>query len=237
MRNINQTLVIAIITTVCTIFFAPYLFAQDTSDSPNMPASEVSGRSIGEFLTPDGRFDLEAARRARFQGSLNVNGFKLKIDTAIGQPVFRPAASASSAEHPDDIYWDNSMSSSLPGVNYPLGIVYALTEYDGKLIAGGWFTTAGGVYAKDIAAWDGASWVRLGSGLNGIVYALTEYDGKLIVGGRFTTAGGVEANKIAAWDGSSWSPLGSGLDRDVRVLTVYDGKLIVGGRIHYRGRD
>jgi hypothetical protein len=229
MRLINQTLIITMIAIVCLIVLTQTLYAQDKSDLKSIPSSAVSGRNIGEFLTHDGRFDLEMARRTGFQGSLNVDGFKSSIDTATYQHIFRPAVSASTAENPDDIYWDNSMSSSLPGVN---GDISALTVYDGKLIAGGNFTNAGGISANCIAAWDGSSWSPLGSGMNNEVSALAEYDGKLIVGGSFTTAGGVSANCIAAWDGSSWLPLGSGMGRynpSVYALTVYDNKLIAGG--------
>ena len=107
--------------------------------------------------------------------------------------------------------------------------VTALTVYDSKLIAGGCFTTAGGVTADYIAAWDGSSWSALGSGTGSPGLALTVYDGKLIAGGDFKTAGGVAAIDIAAWDGSSWSALGSGVNELVFALTVYDGKLIAGG--------
>jgi len=61
--------------------------------------------------------------------------------------------------------------------------VYSLTVYDNKLIAGGWFTTAGGVSVSHIAAWDGSSWTSLGSGVNDWIEALTVYDNKLIAGG------------------------------------------------------
>jgi hypothetical protein len=108
-------------------------------------------------------------------------------------------------------------------------IVYALAVYDNKLIAGGGFTTAGGVDANSIASWDGFSWSALGSGMNNNVNALAVYDNKLIAGGAFTTAGGVSANYIASWDGYSWSPLGSGMDGWVSALAVYDNKLIAGG--------
>ncbi len=118
------------------------------------------------------------------------------------------------------------------GTNGTNGEIQALIVYDNKLIAGGIFTTAGGVSAKYIAAWaawDGTTWSPLGSGMNGPVYALTVYDGKLIAGGYFTTAGGVSVNNIAAWDGTTWSPLGTGMNDIVYALTVYDGKLIAGG--------
>jgi hypothetical protein len=53
--------------------------------------------------------------------------------------------------------WDNAEWSPLgPGVNHSppsASAVYALTTYEGRLIAGGWFTTAGEVAARSIAAW------------------------------------------------------------------------------------
>ena len=80
-----------------------------------------------------------------------------------------------------------------------------------NLYAGGYFTTAGGVPANNIAKWDGSAWSALGSGMNGTVYALAVSGTDLYAGGHFTTAGGVPANYIAKWDGSAWSALGSGV--------------------------
>lgn len=71
--------------------------------------------------------------------------------------------------------------------------VIALTLYNGSLIAGGWFTNAGGVSANYIAKWNG-SFAPLGIGMNGAVQALTVYRGELIACGQFTIAGGVSAN-------------------------------------------
>jgi hypothetical protein len=108
-------------------------------------------------------------------------------------------------------------------------VVYCLTVYNGSLIAGGSFTTAGGGAANRIARWNGSNWQQLGSGMNGNVNALTVYNGELIAGGGFTTAGGVAADSIDRWDGSSWQPLGSGINNYVSTLTVYNGELIAGG--------
>ncbi len=91
------------------------------------------------------------------------------------------------------------MWSALGGTN---GDVYALAVYDGALIAGGQFTTAGGVGASRIAQWDGTSWSALGSGIDSDVRALAVYDDALIAGGQFTTAGGVAVGNIARWDGT-----------------------------------
>ncbi len=82
------------------------------------------------------------------------------------------------------------------------------------LYAGGYFSSAGGVAANNIARWDGSSWSPLGSGLDGSVMALVAFDDgtgpALYAGGFFDIAGGVAASSIARWDGSSWSPVGVG---------------------------
>ena len=44
---------------------------------------------------------------------------------------------------------------------------------NGDLVAGGQFTTAGGVTANNIARWDGTSWSALGSAMNFNVLTLT----------------------------------------------------------------
>jgi hypothetical protein len=63
--------------------------------------------------------------------------------------------------------------------------VRALTEYNNNVVAGGFFTTAGGITANHIAKWGGNSWVAdFGSGFNNDVYALTVYNGDLIAGGN-----------------------------------------------------
>lgn len=112
----------------------------------------------------------------------------------------------------------------------PFHDVYALAAYNGQLIAGGSFTTAGGARANFIAAWNGVSWQPLGSGMNSIVHSLAVYNGQLIAGGDFTTAGGISANRIAAWNGSSWQPLGTAIAAgSIRALVVYDGCLVAGG--------
>ena len=120
--------------------------------------------------------------------------------------------------------------------------VYALTVYPpqaGELVAGGYFTTAGGNPASNIARWNGATWQPLGSGIGGgynpHVDALTVYPpqaGELIAGGSFTTAGGNPATSIARWNGATWQPLGSGTNIWVDAITVYPpqaGELIAGG--------
>jgi hypothetical protein len=113
--------------------------------------------------------------------------------------------------------------------------VGALRICNGELIAGGDFTSAGGVAANRIARRDGAAWQPLGSGMNDRVLALTVYNGELIAGGSFTSAGGVAASRIARWDGAAWQTLGSGMNHWVGDLTVYNGELIAGGNFTSAG--
>ena len=117
--------------------------------------------------------------------------------------------------------------------------VIALTVYNGQLVAGGYFTTAGGVGCNYIASWNGSSWQPLSSGVytesNCSVNVLTVYNGQLVAGANFTTAGGVACNYIACWDGSSWQPLGSGMSNQVNDLTVCNGQLVAGGNFTTAG--
>jgi hypothetical protein len=115
--------------------------------------------------------------------------------------------------------------------------VLALAVYDGRLIAGGSFTTAGDVAASRVAAWDGSSWSALGEGVDDRVWALLVYDGNLIAAGEFTTAGGDPANRVASWNGDNWSSLGSGVNRRVWSLAAYDNKLILGGEFTFAGSE
>lgn len=116
--------------------------------------------------------------------------------------------------------------------------VRALFEHDGDLIVAGYFDTAGGVPANNIARWDGNDWAPLGPGLVGSIgiNALTVYDGELVAAGWFTHAGELPVQRIARWDGSAWNPLGSGVSGAesnqtpvVQALAVYQGELVVGG--------
>ena len=111
--------------------------------------------------------------------------------------------------------------------------VWALTVYNGALIAAGYFNTAGGLPANNIARWDGAAWSTLGEGLPNECRALTVFRGTVIAGGDFVLVGdnGV-SNDLAAWDGASWSPLGPGITSDrsrVWALVEFGGQLIIGG--------
>lgn len=77
--------------------------------------------------------------------------------------------------------------------------IWALGSFNGRLIVGGTFTTAGGSPASHIAAWDGTQWAPLGEGVDNWVGTLINYGGSLIAGGDFTAAGGQPALHLARW--------------------------------------
>jgi hypothetical protein len=136
--------------------------------------------------------------------------------------------------------WDGSawspLDSGVSGGGALTGVTALIVFDDGSgpaLYAGGTFTQAGGIPARNIARWDGTSWSALGSGVNGFVAALTVFDDgsgpAIYAGGGFTSAGDLEADRVARWDGSAWSVLigpdgvGSGNTfSQCSALAVYD---------------
>ncbi len=110
------------------------------------------------------------------------------------------------------------------------GRVSSLALYDDglgggpRIVAGGSFTTAGGVAAANIASWDGSAWSPLGSGLGpyNSVNALAAYkdglhnggkDGlSLYAGGTFVLFDGNDISvSIARWDGRTWHGVDGGI--------------------------
>ncbi len=67
--------------------------------------AEPNKTPVSDFLTPDGRFDIEAARHAGFEGSLDLDGFDIGFDPHTGEPRLSTASSVSSPnDDPDDVY-------------------------------------------------------------------------------------------------------------------------------------
>ena len=109
---------------------------------------------------------------------------------------------------------------------YVGGAFTRLTNYNGQSVA-----------ANRVAKWDGKTWSKLRSGVNGNIQALAVGpDGKLYAAGAFTMAGDKSANNIAVWNGTNWSPLGKGTNGRVRALQFDNqGRLIVGGLFSQAG--
>jgi PKD repeat protein len=84
------------------------------------------------------------------------------------------------------------------GVN---SYVRAIGKYNGNIIAGGDFNTAGAVTANKIAKWNPgtSTWSAMGTGMNDYVKSIEIWNGTLYAGGPFTTADGLTRNCIASW--------------------------------------
>jgi len=126
------------------------------------------------------------------------------------------------------------------GTGYPYAHAsHAIAMNGSTVYVGGFFQTAGGNPANNIASWY-ASWSALGSGVNSSVKAIALNGSDVYVGGHFTQAGGNPASYIARWDGSSWHPLGIGVSggssiREVRAIAVSDSNVYVGGSFTQAG--
>lgn len=115
--------------------------------------------------------------------------------------------------------WDGDAAAPDPNMAYiakydgsnwtPLGTglneyVRAIHEYNGDLVAGGYFTNAGGVPANKIARWDGTNWNAMGlgfdaSGIDEYVKSATVWNGIFFAGGAYTQAEGNPMNYISQW--------------------------------------
>ncbi|MCC6678612.1 MAG: hypothetical protein IT436_15875 [Phycisphaerales bacterium] len=134
--------------------------------------------------------------------------------------------------------WDGSAWRALStGITGTGAAVYALASWDPDgpgpqnplLVAGGQFSTAGGVAARSIAAWNGTNWMPFGPGMHREVYTLFSWDRDaggpetptLLAGGWFTVIG-TTINNMAYWDGQSWSQMGTPLSwvQDVKELDL-----------------
>jgi hypothetical protein len=103
----------------------------------------------------------------------------------------------------------------------PINRAHALAVYNGDLIAGGCFDSAGGVPAFNIARWDGTQWHAMGAGV-GVPRSMAVYNGNLYV----SVSTGLDG--MQRWDGTQWHAVPGGFNGF--SMTVYDGKLISGAQ-------
>ena len=121
------------------------------------------------------------------------------------------------------------------------GEVRALAVYNGALIVGGAFTSAGGlVGTRAIARWNGTSWSALGGDIDpptggaAAVNALFVHDGRLFVGGDFAGVSGVASADAAVWTTAGWEAItgtAEGTNTVVNSFTLHNGAVYAGGRL------
>jgi hypothetical protein len=136
--------------------------------------------------------------------------------------------------------WDGSSWSTLgTGFGPPnYDVVNALTIFDfgngPVLVAGGFFGTAGGIPAENVAQWDGASWSFVGNGAPSVITCLLGADlgsGPLLFAGGYAEPS--TPHSLLVLDGKNWIPVGGDVNNGVNALSVFDAghgsELFVGG--------
>lgn len=102
--------------------------------------------------------------------------------------------------------------------------VLALAFADGRLHAGGEFTTAGNAAAAHWAVFDGTAWATPGDGLDNVVRALAPSRGGMVVAGDFAFSGPLRVTHAGLWSGAEWQSFGQGLSyspyADANVFAV-----------------
>ena len=105
--------------------------------------------------------------------------------------------------------------------------LYALDEFDGKLIIGGQFYSIDGSPIRSIVSWDGSTVQAMPGAFDTSgpdhVRAMRHFQGELIVAGQSAGFG-----HIARWDGNAWMSMEGGLLSRVNALAVFDDGLIAG---------
>lgn len=221
-------------------------FGSATSGTVRALATTPGGDlvAVGDFLTVGDIAATHVARRDRASGVWQAMP---------GPGCFGIAESVAAAPN-GDVYVGCTVSTSIPPeTNYFVsrwrggawtvlgefnGPVLALTaSAAGGVVAGGTFSSVGGVGAQNVARWSGTEWQPLGGGIAGRVYALAvQPDGSLYAGGEFAVAGELPASNVARWHDGAWHALGEGVSSTVRSLALAPGgDLYAGGTFEAAG--
>jgi len=125
---------------------------------------------------------------------------------------------------------------------YTTGTLYNTRKY--VLVAGGYFSEAGGTTVNHIARWTESrivfpapTWTAMGAGFNGDVYAIERFNNQVYAAGTFTLSGSTPVSYIAKFNESTlqWEPVGGGVNFEVDALKVYGSSLYVGGKFWTAG--
>ena len=136
--------------------------------------------------------------------------------------------------------WSNGVWSATTAGLGQTGLAVALCDLPSGLAVGGGFASVLGQPARNVAVWQGGSWLLPGVAPNQVdceVLAAAALGGDdCVIGGTFTSVGAVPAANIARRVGGVWTALGSGTDNAVRaVARMPNGDLIAGGNFGVAG--
>ena len=200
----------------------------------NLPGNATTGGTLaavgGQLYSVAGQGDRQVRRFNSVAPGAGWQNFNAPVPNALG-------AAASLAEGGGNLPYLLANAPQWRFAPSGGGVAAAVVDSQGRVYAGGTFTSANGQPMSRIAVWNPATqaWSQLGGGLNGAVRALAvAANDDVYVGGEFTaTASGSSALRyIARWSQSlgDWTALGAGLNDKVYALTVDgNGDVVVGG--------
>ncbi len=123
--------------------------------------------------------------------------------------------------------------------SYTFGSIFNQTY---ELVAGGYFTHAGGVACNYIAKWDQSSipinpaaWTPMGAGFDNAVLAIERAtlnsSANTYAAGVFSWSGTTYLGRVGRWNASTsaWESMGGGMNGVVYALKYYNGYLYAGG--------
>ena len=179
--------------------------------------------AIGVSILPLGFVSALAV----YNGDLYVGGL---FQTAGGVPVDNIARWNGSDWSP--VTGPSGFGTAIDGSD--IAPVFDMTAVDGRLIIAGEFTSAGGVAANSVAAWNGSTWSSVDQPIaNATILAVENFNGRLVAA-RGYSEDNVFLRDVAWRDNGQWSVLGGATagrpDSDVRDLTNYNGQLVAGGQ-------
>ncbi len=190
-------------------------------------------------LNADGSMDSGFATGSGF--SSTVNALALQADGKIVAGGAFTSINSFAAQRIARLNVDGTVDTSFNSILGFDGTVSAVAlQADGKIVAGGSFTSYNGVIATRIARLNGDgtldSGFVTGAGFDSTVSALAvQTDARIVVGGAFATYNGASSSRIARLHPSgvrdSSLPVGAGFNSTVSALAVQasDGKILAGG--------
>jgi len=211
-------------------------------------AVAVDGNDVyvgGSFVTAGGKFAFNIAKWDGNNWQVlgtgiagEVHAIAIKGDNIYVGGAFEAAGDVLT---PNIAVWNKKLgvwSALAEGIGGDrFAYVSSLAFIGDELYVGGRFITAGHIVAVNIAKWNGVTWQRVGTGLNGYVFALAAQGNDLYVGGRFTLGGKKQhLRHVARWNVSAgtWNALGDGVRHGdsgfVASFAVSGSDLYVGGR-------
>ena len=127
--------------------------------------------------------------------------------------------------------------AGLPPLTTAHGVHCLAIAPNGDVVAGGFFTLAGGAAADYLVRWNGSTWSAIGGGIDNIARSVAfAANGELFVGGSFMTAGGQPASRVARWNGTAWAPLAQGVTPTTSNSAVHALTALPGGDVVLAGQ-